>query len=114
MRSLAATRGHPAWWAFAVHRVSGLGLVLFLPVHFLALGLAIEGEATLDGFLAWTANPVAKLAETALVMLLAVHLAGGLRLLAIEFVGWTDRQRQAIAAAFGFALACALLFLLNA
>jgi fumarate reductase subunit D len=114
VRSLAATRHHPAWWAFLAHRVSGLGLVLFLPLHFLALGLAIEGEAAMDGFLRWTDAPLAKLAETILVMLLAVHLAGGLRLLALEFVGWSERQRQLIAGAFGFALAAGLLFLLNA
>ena len=114
MTALAATRHHPAWWAFLVHRVSGLGLVLFLPLHFLALGLAIEGEATLDGFLAWTANPVAKAAETVLVALLAVHLAGGLRLLALEALGWSERTKQTIAGSFGFGLLAGLLFLLNA
>jgi fumarate reductase subunit D len=111
---LAATRHHPAYWAFVTHRVSGLGLVLFLPLHFLALGLAIDGEARLDRFLHWTADPFAKAAETVLVVLLAVHLAGGLRLLALEFVGWSERQRQLVAASFGFALLFGLLFLLNA
>ena len=48
-----------------VHRISGLALACFLPLHFLALGLAIDGEARLDGFLKWTANPLVKLAETA-------------------------------------------------
>ena len=47
-----------------VHRISGLALACFLPLHFLALGLAIDGEARLDGFLKWTANPLVKLAET--------------------------------------------------
>ena len=36
-----------------VHRISGLALACFLPLHFLTLGLAIEGEARLDGFLRW-------------------------------------------------------------
>ena len=27
-------RGHPAYWAFLVHRVSGVALALFLPAHF--------------------------------------------------------------------------------
>ena len=34
-----------------MHRLSGLALAIFLPLHFLALGLAIDGEARLDGFL---------------------------------------------------------------
>ncbi|MGH6912777.1 MAG: succinate dehydrogenase, partial [Geminicoccales bacterium] len=74
MRRLVAPRNHPAYWAFVAHRVSGLGLALFLPLHFLTLGLAIEGEAALDGFLRWTEQPLVRLAETILVILLAVHL----------------------------------------
>ena len=31
-------RDHPSYWAFLVHRVSGLALALFLPLHFWALG----------------------------------------------------------------------------
>jgi fumarate reductase subunit D len=114
MRSLLAPRNHPAYWAFVAHRVSGLGLALFLPVHFLTLGLAIEGEAALDGFLRWTERPLVRLAETLLVILLAVHLAGGIRLLALELLAWSDRQKTWIAASFGFALAAGLLFLLSA
>lgn len=106
-------RNHPAWWAFAVHRISGLVLALFLPLHFWALGQAIAGEAALDGFLRWTANPLAKLAETGLVVLLAAHLAGGLRILAIEFLPWSPRQKAAVAASAGFAVAAGLLFLFN-
>ncbi len=104
-------RNHPAYWAFIAHRASGLGLALFLPLHFLALGLAIEGEARLETFIRWTDNPLVKLAETILMGLLAVHLAGGLRLLLLEFAGLTQGQQNAIAASFGFAMALALVFL---
>lgn len=106
-------RAHPNYLAFVVHRVSGLLLALFLPVHFWALGHAIAGEASLDGFLRWTENPLVKFAETGLVLLLAAHLAGGLRLLAIEFAGWRDWQRTAVAVTAGLSLAAGLLFLLN-
>ena len=37
-----ARRAHPAYWAFVVHRVSGLLLALFLPVHFFALSQALR------------------------------------------------------------------------
>jgi fumarate reductase subunit D len=107
-------RAHPAWWAFAVHRLSGTALALFLPLHFLALGSAIGGEAALDGFLRWTDSAFFKFAETGLVVLLAAHLAGGLRLLAVEFLPWSPHQKTAVAASAGFALAAGLLFLFNA
>lgn len=106
-------RSHPNYLAFVVHRVSGLLLALFLPLHFWALGQAINGEAALGSFLRWTESPVLKFAETGLVILLAAHLAGGIRLLLIEFAGWRNWQKGAVAMTAGFALAAGLLFLLN-
>lgn len=87
-------RREPLWLAAMVHRVSGVLLACFLPLHFLVLGLAIEGEARLDSFLKWTETPVVKLAEALLVALLAVHLLGGIRLLLIENMPWRDGQKQ--------------------
>jgi fumarate reductase subunit D len=107
-------RGHAGWWAFAVHRLSGLALAAFLPLHFWALGQALGGAAALDGFLAWTESPLVKASEIGVVLLLALHLAGGLRLLLVEFRGWRAAWQPAlIAGAGGVALACALLFALN-
>jgi fumarate reductase subunit D len=107
-------RGHAGWWAFAVHRVSGLALALFLPAHFLLLGRALDGAGALDAALAWTEQPLVKASEVALVFLLAVHLTGGLRLLAIEFGGWRSSwQPAAIGVAGGVAAALALVFALN-
>jgi len=106
-------RNHPAYWAFVVHRISGVGLALFLPLHFLVLGLLLE-PATADAFFSWTEQPLVKLAETVLVVLLAVHLTGGLRLMALEFLPWSDTQKTRIAMAFGSALAAGLIFVLAA
>ena len=106
-------RNHPNFWAFAVHRVSGLLLATFLPFHFWALGTAITGAARLDDFLAWTEQPLVKLAEVGLIVLLAAHLTGGLRLLAIELLAWRGWQKTAVSLSAGISLAVGLLFLLN-
>jgi len=87
-------RGSALWIAALVHRLSGLALAIFLPLHFLALGLAIDGEAKLEGFLRWTDQPLVKFAESGLVFLLTVHLLGGLRVLVIENFDWHDGQKQ--------------------
>jgi fumarate reductase subunit D len=114
IRSDWRNRGHAAFWAFIVHRLSGVMLALFLPLHFLALGQALTGAGALDAFLAWTQQPWLKASEIAIVFLLAAHLTGGLRLLAIEFVGWQGQAQKAmLAAAGGVAAFCALLFALN-
>lgn len=108
-----AHRHHPHYWAFLLHRVSGLLLALFLPIHFYVLGLAIEGAARMDTFLNWTDAPLVKLAETCLVILLAAHLTGGLRLMALEFFGSRESSKTAVAIGAGIALVVGLVFLLN-
>ena len=105
-------RNHPAFWAFVVHRVSGLALALFLPGHFWALSQALQGPAQMDTFLAVTQQPLVKAAELAIVLALAAHLAGGLRLLALEFLPWRGWQKTLAAVAAGVSLAVALAFAL--
>ena len=103
---------HPAWWAFLMHRISGLALALFLPLHFWALGRALQGDAALEGFLRFADRPLFKLAEWGLVVLLALHLTGGLRLLLIEFGPWSGLRKNWIAAAAGAAALAGLAFAL--
>lgn len=92
--SMLARRASPLWLAALVHRLSGLALAAFLPFHFLTLGLAISGEARLEGFLRWADQPLVKLSEGLLVGLLAVHMLGGLRLLALENLSWREGQTR--------------------
>ena len=103
---------HTGYVAFMVHRVSGILLTLFLPVHFFALGSALEGVAAFDTFLAWTERPLVKFAEWGIVLLLAAHLGGGLRVLALEFLPWRDWQKSLAATAAALALAVGLAFAL--
>ncbi len=107
-------RGHPGYAAFVAHRVSGVLLALFLPVHFLVLGLALEDAAALDAFLVWSADPAVKIAEWGLVVLLTTHLAAGLRLLVIELLPWRGARHGLIGLGAGAALLAGALFLLNA
>lgn len=99
------------WFAHIVHRVSGLALALFLPLHFLVLGQALNGAAAMDRWIQIAELPLVKAAEFVLVFGLAVHLFGGLRLLALEFLPWSDRQKTLAAVAFasGFFIACTFL-----
>jgi fumarate reductase subunit D len=113
MRNDFRARNHPAYWAFLVHRFSGVLLTLFLPLHFFALGQALGGEAQLDSFLAFTQHPLVKAGEVGLVLLLAAHLTGGVRLLALEFLAWREWHKTLLALAAGGAAAAGLAFALN-
>ncbi|MGH8801830.1 MAG: succinate dehydrogenase, cytochrome b556 subunit [Casimicrobiaceae bacterium] len=104
---------HVGWWAFVVHRVSGIALALFLPLHFWALSRALGGEARLDAFLRWTDAPAVRASEWGIVVLLALHLTGGLRVLALEFLPWRGWQKTLAATAAGVSLAIAAGFLVD-
>src|SRR5918996_3697301 len=103
-------RQHSSYWVFVVHRVSGVALAAFLPLHFWTLGNALQ----IEDFIAWTQQPLVKLGEWLIVVALAAHLGGGLRVLALEFLPWRSWQKSLTAAAaaltlgVGLALALAL------
>ncbi len=111
---LAPAHKRRGFVAALLHRLSGVAIAIFLPMHFLALATSLEGADALEGFLALTRNPFIKTAEWGLVTALALHLALGLRLLAIEFLAWRERSAVIIPAALAAAVAIGLLFLLNA
>jgi len=100
--------------AALLHRLSGLALAIFLPLHFLALATVLNGADALDSFLSLTRDPVVQLWEMALVAALALHMALGLRVLAIEFLGVRERTGTAVSVCIGLGFAAGLSFLLNA
>lgn len=107
-------RTHSLWYAFVLHRLSGIALALFLPLHFYMLSLALTDPAQLDGFLAFTDLLIVKCAEFALVFLLALHMFGGLRLMALEFLPWSSRQKTFAASTVALAFAISTGFFLQA
>jgi succinate dehydrogenase subunit D len=107
-------RSHPLWYAYALHRLSGLGLALFLPLHFWVLSKALSDPQGLDALLRLTDAPGVKLAEVGLVFGLAVHMFGGLRLLALEWLPWSDRQKTLAAVAVAGAFMISGTFFLQA
>ena len=108
------TRSHSSYLAFLVHRISGLCLAIFLPVHLYVISLLLKDPEALNRFLSWTQTPLAKISETLLILLACAHLANGIRLIAYEFFATTGRQSVWIASASAFALVCTLIYLLNA
>jgi fumarate reductase subunit D len=107
-------RNHPSYWAFVVHRLSGLALSVFLPVHLYVLGLALAESSAFADFISWSNTPALKALETLLVIMLSAHLTGGLRLLGLEFLDWRQGQKTLVAVTGGLSLCVGLVFLLNA
>jgi fumarate reductase subunit D len=99
--------------AAILHRLSGIALAIFLPIHFLALGTALEGAKSLDSFLALTRRPLAELAEIGIVIALAMHMTLGMRVLAIEFLGFREKTLVLLSVCAAAVFAFGLFFALN-
>jgi fumarate reductase subunit D len=110
---MRASHRQPGFVAALLHRLSGLALAIFLPIHFLALGTALNGASALDTFLAATATPAVKIAEGVIVTALAVHMTLGLRILAIEFLPLRERTAAVVSVCLAAAFAVGLAFALN-
>ena len=113
MRVIIRRVGAQRMSAFLVHRLSGLALALFLPLHFWALESGADAaKPSSKGFCAGPTTRLVKAAEWGLVVLLAAHAGGGLRLLALEFLPWRGWQESLLAMAAAFSIAVGLAFAL--
>ena len=110
MRASHKQRG---FLAATIHRLSGIALAVFLPIHFLALASALNGAAALDSFLAVTRQPPVAFLEVAIVVALALHMTLGLRVLAIEFFDFRERTLVPLSVCVAAVGAVGLLFILN-
>ena len=110
MRASHTQRG---FVAAMLHRLSGIALAIFLPLHFLALATALNGANALDSFLAVTRNQLVEAAEFGLVAALALHMTLGLRVLAIEFLDLREKTAAIVSLCAAAACAAGLVFVFN-
>ena len=106
------TKAHWSYFAYYLHRVSGLLLACFLPLHFFLISRSLYGEAELGRYLQFTDHPMVKFGEWGLVTLLALHLIGGTRLLVIEFGIWKGLRKAWVQVTLIGSLLCGALFLI--
>jgi fumarate reductase subunit D len=110
MRASHTQRG---FVAAMLHRVSGIALAIFLPLHFLALATALNGANALDSFLAVTRQPIVAFLEWGIVLALALHMTLGLRVLAVEFFDFREKTIAALSLCVAAVVAVGFLFVLN-
>jgi fumarate reductase subunit D len=103
----------PGFLAAILHRLSGIALAIFLPAHFIALGTALGGADSFQSFLGVTHNLFVRIAEWGLVTALGLHMALGLRVLAIEWLAMQARNAIVVSICVACSVTVGLLFLLN-
>ena len=110
MRASHKQRG---FLAAMLHRLSGIALAIFLPLHFFALATALNGANALDSFLAVTRQPIVAFLEWAIVVALATHMTLGLRVLAVEFFDFRERTLAALSLCLAAVFTVGFIFVLN-
>ncbi len=87
-------RRRPGYWAFVLHRITGLGLVLYLGLHLYMLRLLWRGPEAWDAFVRLAKTPLFWLLDGVLFAGLLYHALNGVRVTLVA-LGWgVERQRQ--------------------
>ena len=87
-------RGRDGQWAWMLHRVTGLGVVLFLLLHIVDIFLMAAGEEAFEKFLNfYTAAPF-RVLESALIFAVIYHALNGTRIIVIDFWPQVGRYQK--------------------
>jgi succinate dehydrogenase cytochrome b subunit len=84
-------------WAFALHRLSGLGLTFYLGLHLAVLTKLAQGPQVYNNFVILAQSPLIKIGEVILVAGVLFHGLNGVRLILLAF-GVGIRQQKSLLA----------------
>ncbi len=97
-------------WAFALNRVTALGLTFYLYLHLALLGQLAQGPAAYDGFLTIVRNPIFIFGELLVVAAGILHGFNGIRIVLTTFGVSVTRQKQLFYGLMAIALIAILIF----
>ena len=90
-------RGREGQWSWLAHRVTGVGIILFLFAHVVDTALVGWGPNAYNRVVAVYHNPFVRLLELALVGMVIYHALNGVRIMVIDlWPGANDFNRQMI------------------
>jgi succinate dehydrogenase / fumarate reductase cytochrome b subunit len=75
----------PGWWAFALNRLTGHVLILYLILHLLVLSQLVDGPAGWDRLLAIFGSRPFLIADMLLIAAVVFHGLNGVRVAALTF-----------------------------
>ena len=80
-------------FAWMLHRLTGLGLVVYIVLHVWGLKALSDREAY-NELIAGYHAPFFKVAEFGLWVAVVYHMMNGLRIVLIDFLGWSPHQKK--------------------
>ena len=76
-------------FSYWVHRISGIGLSVYLIMHTFVLSSAISGPESFNQTMGQVQNPFFAILEILLIGGITFHLFNGLRITVTDFFGWS-------------------------
>ncbi|MEZ4668171.1 MAG: succinate dehydrogenase, cytochrome b556 subunit [Anaerolineae bacterium] len=107
-------RGALGQWSWVLHRISGLGVVLFLTLHIVDTSWAVFYPQLYVEAIATYQSPLFTLGEFGLVACVIYHALNGLRIIVIDYkpMWWKYQQKAAVYVLIGTAVILVPVFIL--
>lgn len=100
-------RGQSGMWSWLLHRITGLGVLLFLLIHIVDISLLNFGPTVYNEGIALFGTPIVRLLSLALIAAVFYHAFNGTRIMLIDFVPWAARyQRSMFWVVLGLSVVC--------
>jgi len=94
LRAWFDVRGHNAGsWAFALNRLTGIGLAAYLIIHLVVLSTLLQGEAAWDNFITTAKTLPFLILDVILIVGLVFHGLNGVRVALVGTGVAADKQR---------------------
>lgn len=81
-------RGREGQWAFILHRLSGLALVLYLTIHVVNISLAMFGPEIATPAMAFFHIGIFRVGLILVMAGVVYHALNGLRIILMDFTDW--------------------------
>ena len=78
-------RGHPGQWSWVLHRITGVGIILFLFAHVIDTAVVGWGPEAYNRVISVYENPFVRLLELGLVAMVLYHSYNGVKITLIDF-----------------------------
>ncbi len=82
------------FFSFALRRITGVALALYLFLHMWVIGSINQGAAAFDARLAMVQSPLFKFLEIALLAAVVYHGIDGIRLLVVHYFNVAEYRRS--------------------
>ncbi len=90
----AALNKNVGSFSYWLHRLTGIGLAIYLLMHTFVLSSAISGKAAFNERMGAVQNPFFAVLEIFLIAGVFIHMLNGLRITLADFFGWSRMHKS--------------------